>query len=137
MGVHQIITTKKPAVMEYNLNEMITKLTDFIKSETKTETVIGQPFELGGFKCVPVIGLGFGLGVGGGEGTSAKKDEGTGMGGGAGIGIGPIGFLVTKDDKIEFISTRKSTGLGAAFEKLPELLERFMEKNEKHETAKA
>jgi uncharacterized spore protein YtfJ len=123
--------------MEYNMNDLIAKLTEFIRSEAKTETVIGQPFELGGFKCVPVIGLGFGLGVGGGEGTNAKKDEGAGMGGGAGIGIGPIGFLVAKDDAINFISTRKSTGLGAAFEKLPDLLERYMDKNSKQEPAKA
>lgn len=115
--------------MDYNLNELIGKLTDFLKSEAKTETVIGQPFELGGYKCVPVIGMGFGLGVGGGEGPSARKDEGMGMGmgGGAGIGIGPIGFLVSKDDKIEFISTKKSTGMGAAFEKLPDVLEKYLE----------
>lgn len=113
--------------MEYNLNELIGKLTDFLKTEAKTETVIGQPFELGGYQCVPVIGMGFGLGVGGGEGVSAKKEEGTGMGGGAGIGIGPIGFLVSKDDKIEFISTRKATGMGAAFEKLPDVLEKYFE----------
>lgn len=112
--------------MEYNLNELIAKLTEFLRSETKTETVIGREFQLGVFKCVPVIGIGFGLGVGGGEGTMAKQ-EGSGMGGGAGMGIGPIGFLVTKDDKIEFIPTRKSQGFGAAFEKLPELLEKYFE----------
>lgn len=112
--------------MDYNLNELIGKLTDFLKNETKTETVIGQPFELGQFKCVPVIGMGFGLGVGGGEGTNDKQG-GAGMGGGAGIGIGPIGFLVTKGDQIEFLSTRKAKGLGAAFEKLPDLLEKYLE----------
>lgn len=112
--------------MEYNLNELIAKLTDFLKSETKTETVIGQQFELGEFKCVPVIGMGFGLGVGGGEGTNDKQG-GAGMGGGAGIGIGPIGFLVTKGEQIEFLPTRKAKGLGAAFEKLPDLLEKYME----------
>jgi len=113
--------------MEYNLNELIGKLTDFLKSETKTETVIGQPFTLGEFTCVPVIGMGFGLGIGGGEGTNDKQG-GTGMGGGAGIGIGPIGFLVTKGDQIEFISARKAKGLGAAFEKLPEILEKYLDK---------
>lgn len=122
--------------MDYNLNEMIGKLTDFLKSETKTETVIGQPFELGAFKCVPVIGMGFGLGVGGGEGKNDKQG-GAGMGGGAGIGMGPIGFLVTKDDQIHFIPTRPSKGLSAAFEKLPDVLEKYFEsqKGEKKEKA--
>ena len=49
-----------------NLNEMFSKLTEFLKSEVKTETVIGQQFQLGAFSCVPVISVGFGLGGGGG-----------------------------------------------------------------------
>lgn len=123
--------------MNNNLSEFLGKLTDFLKTEAKTETVIGQQFELGGFKCVPVIGIGFGFGAGGGEGNSPKEGAGSGVGGGAGIGMGPMGFLVTKGDEIQFIGTRQAKGLGAAFEKLPDLLEKFMEKSkaEKKETA--
>lgn len=116
--------------MDNNLNELISKLTDFLKTEAKTETVVGQQFQLGDFQCVPVIGIGLGLGVGGGE---AKIPSGAGVGGGAGIGIGPLGFLVTKDSEIQFIPTRTSRGLSAAFEKIPDLMEKYLDKNSKKE----
>ena len=122
--------------MAINHEETVKQLTEFLKNEAKTETVIGQQFQLGEFSCVPVIKFGIGIGYGGGEGhgdTPAKgKGEGTGSGGGGGLGVAPIGFLVSRSDQISFIPTHTSTGLGAAFEKVPELLERFMEKQKKH-----
>ncbi|SHN36182.1 GerW family sporulation protein [Chitinophaga sp. CF418] len=120
--------------MAVNLEEAVKQLIDFLKTETKTETVVGQQFQLGEFSCVPVIRLGMGLGYGGGEGhgdmSGKGKGEGTGTGGGAtgGMGISPIGFLVTRGDQISFISTHTSKGLGAAFEKVPDLLEKMLEK---------
>jgi uncharacterized spore protein YtfJ len=119
-----------------NLNEMIEKFTTFLKTEAKTETIIGQQFKLGEFTCVPVMSVGLGFGGGGGEGKAPAKEqgEGSGTGGGAGIGLGPVGFLVTKGGDIQFISTRSSKGLSAVFEKMPELIEKFMEK--KKETQK-
>ena len=42
--------------MDY-LNNTIEKITEFLKSETKTETIIGKEFKLGEFSCVPVMGL--------------------------------------------------------------------------------
>ena len=105
-------------------------MTDFLKSEAKTETVIGEAFELGEFKCVPVIKVGFGFGSGGGEGVDQKKGKGQGLGGGAGMGIEPIGFLVTKEDSISFLEAGKSHGLSAAFEKVPELIDKWVERRE-------
>ena len=53
--------------MELHFEELLEKITDFIKTEAKTETVVGQQFDLGEFKCVPVIKVGMGFGSGGGE----------------------------------------------------------------------
>jgi len=122
-----------------NLNDMLGKMTEFLKSEARTETIIGQQFKLGEFSCVPVmsIGLGFGGGGGEGKGSNAKKSgdgEGIGAGGGAGLGMGPVGFLVTKGSEIQFIPTRTSNGLGATFEKIPDILEKFLDKKKKTET---
>ncbi|MBK9732431.1 MAG: GerW family sporulation protein [Chitinophagaceae bacterium] len=120
-----------------NLNEMLSEMTGFLKSEAKTETIIGQQFKLGEFTCVPVMSVGLGFGGGGGEGKgkarSSEEGEGTGAGGGAGLGMGPVGFLVTKGNEIQFIPTRTSKGLTATFEKLPDLLEKFLDKNRKKE----
>lgn len=124
-----------------NLNEMLGKITEFLRSEAKTETIIGQQFQLGEFACVPVMSIGLGFGGGGGEGKGNAKGtaegEGTGAGGGGGMGMGPVGFLVTKGSEIQFIPARSSKGLSAAFEKLPDLLEKFLDKNKKKEAEKA
>lgn len=117
-----------------NLNEIFGKLTEFLKSEAKTETIIGQQFQLGEFSCVPVMSLGIGFGGGGGEGKQSTKNEGTGAGAGAGIGMGPVGFLVTKGSDIQFIPASASKGLNAIFERVPDLMEKFLDK--KNETEK-
>ncbi|WP_273565697.1 GerW family sporulation protein [Maribacter halichondriae] len=114
--------------MEVHFEELLGKVTDFIKSEAKTETVVGEQFDLGEFKCVPVIkvGMGFGSGGGGGEGgQSNKKGKGEGGGAAAGVGIEPIGFLVTRAEEISFLAAGKTHGLAAAFEKVPDLIEKL------------
>ena len=126
--------------MAINLEETVKQLTDFMKTEAKTDTVIGQQFQLGEFTCVPVIKFGMGLGYGGGEGhgdtPNKGKGEGLGTGAGGGVGIAPIGFLTTRQDQISFIPTHSNKGLSVAFEKVPDLIEKFMEKrkNKKEET---
>jgi uncharacterized spore protein YtfJ len=115
--------------MKMQVEDVLSKVTDFIKSEAKTETVMGKEFKLGEFICVPVIRLGMGFGYGGGEGggdTPQVKGHGEGSGAGAGMGIEPVGFLATRGSEITFIPARNTKGLSAAFEKLPDLLEKLM-----------
>jgi uncharacterized spore protein YtfJ len=121
--------------MELHFEQLLEKITDFIKSEAKTETVIGEQFELGKFKCVPVIKVGLGFGSGGGEGLDAKvkSPKGQGIGAGAGVGIEPLGFLVTKGEEISFVEAGQAHGLSAALEKMPEVIEKIMEKRSKEE----
>ena len=121
------------------MDEVLGKVTDFIKSEAKTETVMGKEFKLGEYTCVPVIriGMGFGYGGGVGEGEAEKqgKGHGEGSGAGAGMGIEPVGFLATRGSEISFIPAHNSKGLSAAFEKLPDLLEKYMESRKPVEAA--
>jgi uncharacterized spore protein YtfJ len=118
--------------MKMQFEEMLPQITKFLKEEAKTDTVIGKQFQLGEFSCVPVIRIGMGFGSGGGEGDSPdKKGQGKGGGAGGGIGMEPIGFLVTRGGEISFLSARTSSGLSKAFEQVPELLEKFMEKTKK------
>ena len=122
--------------MELHFEELLTQITDFMKSEAKTETVIGEQFKLGEFLCVPVIKVGMGFGSGGGEGVEAKAKKGQGMGAGAGVGIEPIGFLVAKGEEITFLEAGKAHGLAAAFEKVPELIGKYVDmKNREAEMA--
>lgn len=121
--------------MAINMEETVKQLTDFLKTEAKTETVVGQSFQMGEFSCVPVIKFGLGLGYGAGEGQGGMegkaKGEGIGGGAGGGMGVTPIGFLVTRGDQISFISTQTSKGLSAMFEKVPDLLEKMFDKKKK------
>ncbi|MFL5742761.1 MAG: GerW family sporulation protein [Flavisolibacter sp.] len=121
--------------MAFDFDETVQKLTDFLRTEAKTETVIGQSFQLGEFTCVPVIKLGLGIGYGGGEGKGGQQGkgngEGTGGGAGGGVGVEPIGFLATKGDQISFIAASNHKGLSAMFEKVPGLIEKMMAKKEK------
>lgn len=119
--------------MTTKYEEMVSKLTDFLRSETKTETVIGEQFKLGEFTCVPVIRVGMGMGLGSGEGGDAKSVKGEGGGGGAGFGIEPMGFLVTHGAEISFVAAKTSKGLSAAFEKMPDILEKYLEQQKAKE----
>lgn len=119
-----------------SFEEMLRQVTEFLQNEAKTETVIGQQFQLGEFTCVPVIRLGMGFGSGGGEGEAPdRKGQGEGGGAGGGLGIEPIGFLVSRGGEISFVSSRSTSGLSKAFEKAPELIEKFIEQSKKEETA--
>ena len=120
--------------MKVNFEEMLPKLTDFLKSEAKTETVVGKQFQLGEFNCVPVIRLGMGFGTGTGEGEAPNKQgHGEGMGMASGMGIEPIGFLVSRGDEISFISTKGKSGFASIFEKAPELLDKYLEQQKTKE----
>lgn len=111
--------------MELHFEELLGKITDFMKSEAKTDTVVGEQFELGEFKCVPVIKVGMGFGSGGGEGTESKDRKGKGAGAGGGVGIEPIGFLVSRGEEISFLAAGKTKGIAAIFEKVPDLIEKI------------
>lgn len=122
--------------MKTKIEEMLPQITEFLKSEAKTETVVGKPFKLGAFECVPVIRVGLGFGSGLGEGEAPKQGRGEGGGVAGGIGVEPIGFLVSRDKEISFLSTREKGSLSTAFEKAPELLEKYLESvKEKKEPA--
>lgn len=112
--------------MDMNFENLLQRLTEFIQKEARTETVVGEPFQLGDFHCVPVIRLGVGFGSGGGTGDANKVGKGEGGGAGGGIGIDPIGFLVTRGDQISFVSTHQSKGLSEIFEKVPDMLKKMM-----------
>lgn len=118
--------------MEMNFQQMLDKVTDHLKTLAKTDTVIGEQFTLGEYTCVPVMKIGMGFGSGGGSGDG-KAGKGTGGGAGAGLGMTPMGFLVTRGDEIAMIPAGKSKGLAAMFEKIPDVLEKYLEKEKTEE----
>ncbi len=108
--------------MDFNMEDVLNKVMEQLNSVAKTKTVIGDPFKLGEFTCVPVIKIGVGFGSGGGGSEAESKGKKVG-GAGAGIGMEPIGFLVSRGDEISMVSVARSKGLQSVFEKVPDLLE--------------
>lgn len=122
--------------MKMQIDDVLGKITDLIKSEAKTETIMGKEFKLGEFSCVPVIRIGVGFGFGGsgtegGEASQTDKSRIEGAGAGAGMGSEPVGFLVTRGSEISFIPARNTKGLSAAYERIPDLLEKLLEMRKK------
>ena len=114
-----------------NIDELLAKMTEFLKNEAKIESIVGQPFKLGEYECVPVMRIGFGLGGGGGEAETGKANGG---GIAAGVGMGPVGFLVSRGNEINFIPIKQGT-LASAIDKIPGLLETILDRTKKTEKA--
>ena len=114
--------------MNINFDELLARVTDFIKNETQTDTIVGKQFTLGEYSCVPIIRARMGFGTGGGEGSGPKNEgSGEGMGIGAGVMVEPIGFLVTRGDEIQFLGATRHSGMDNALEKMPDLLEKLID----------
>ena len=123
--------------MESNVENVLDKLSEHVKSIASTNTVIGEEFTIGEFICKPVMKVGLGFGTGSGSGDDPKcKGKGSGTGAAAGVGMSPIGFLVARGDEISFVPSNEKKGLQAIFDKVPDLIDKVMEmKNEKHKKA--
>ncbi len=124
--------------MENTADVLLDKIAEHVKSMTKTETIIGEEFTMGAYKCKPVIKIGIGFGTGTGTGENQKgKGHGTGSGGGAGVGVFPVGFLITKGDEISFIPADNKKGLSSVIEKIPDLIDKAMDLKHSKEEKKS
>lgn len=117
--------------MNINIEALLDKVSDHVKSLASTETILGEEFKLGEFTCRPVIKVGTGFGSGAGEGNDPKSNKGAGGGAGAGIGITPLGFLTTKGDEIYFIPSDRKNALSSLIEQVPDLVEKVADMKNK------
>ena len=117
--------------MDINIENLLDKVSDHVKTLASTETILGEEFTLGEFTCRPVIKVGTGFGSGAGSGNDTKSNKGAGGGAGAGIGITPLGFLTTKGDQIYFIPSDKKTPLSSLIDKVPDLVDKVADMKNK------
>lgn len=103
------------------INSMFEKLEKFIR----TETVVGEPIQLGNVTLMPLVSVSFGVGAGGGVGKDEKGGDGTGSGGGLGAKIQPTAILVIKNDEVSLISLNNKGSLDKLFEKVPEIIDKI------------
>lgn len=99
-------------------NTMFEKLEKFLR----TETVVGEPFQVGNITMVPIISVSFGAGGGEGSGKDNKGNDGSGGGGGVGGKITPNAMLVIKNDELSFVPLSGKGSLEKIVEMVPEIM---------------
>lgn len=107
---------------------------EHLQSVTRTETIIGEPFDAGGRRFVPIteVRLGIGSGGGSGQGGGAKDATSGGTGGGGGLGggfrVSPVAVVCMDGDTVEVMPVMKRTGtLERVLELVPDVLARVRE----------
>ena len=112
--------------MSNTAQDILDTILEKLHNMARTETVIGDPVDVGGNTILPVIKVSIGFGAGGGEGCKeeSKSGKGTGGGGGGGASITPIGFIVVDEKGVRFMGTGKGK-FETLFEVVPDLLRKF------------
>ncbi len=111
--------------------ELLDGLMEEFRKVARTETIVGEPMQIGDATIVPVIRLAVGVGAGSGEGegTDPKQDvpgKGSGGGGGGGVRVEPAAFIVMRGGEIEIMAAPGRGGrLAEAFEHLPDLVDKL------------
>lgn len=111
------------------LKENLDTLFDRLEKFFRTETVIGDPINVGEVTLVPIIEVGFGAGAGGGSGKDGKGNDGSGGGTGVGAKIAPTGILVIKGSDVSLISLKDKGSMEKVLEIVPDILEKVKDKS--------
>lgn len=109
------------------LETMYDKLDNFLK----TETVVGDPIEVGEVTLIPIITASFGLGGGMGE----EDNAGGGGGGGVGCKISPDAILVVRGSEVTMMPVKNKGSLDKLIDKVPELIDKIEEAKDRKDKA--
>ncbi len=87
-----------------NIGGILETAVEKIKDLARTNTVIGDPIDMGnGNIAVPVCKVTIGMGSGGSDIPSSKNGEYFGGGAGVGVSIVPIAFLVSGEHGVRIL----------------------------------
>ena len=103
-----------------------------IEKVLSTRTVVGEPITIQDVTLIPLISVGFGFGAGGGEGRGEAKQKGEGSGGGTGGGawVRPKAIIIIDKEgvRIEPIMGSISYAIEKVGERIPQKVEKCIEK---------
>ena len=109
-----------------NMNALLEKLEKFFR----TETVVGEPMQIGNITLVPIISVSFGFGAGSGSGKDNEGNDGSGGGAGAGGKITPNAILVIKNDEVSVIPLNEKSSLDKIVSMVPEIVNKIKPKED-------
>lgn len=111
-----------------DINQNITTLFEQLDRFFKTETVFGEPMQIGNVTLIPVINVSFGAGTGAGSGKDSGGCDGTGGGGGAGGKISPTAVIVIKNEEVSLLPLTNRGCMDKIIEMVPELISKIPHK---------
>lgn len=107
-----------------SLNIVFEKLEKFFR----TQTVVGDPIQVGEITLIPIIDITFGAGGGGGAGKDEKGNDGTGGGIGTGAKIAPNSMLVIKGGEVSVFTLKDKNSLERIVEMVPDIINKVSNK---------
>jgi len=110
------------ASISQNIDALFNRMEGFVSSET----VVGQPVNIGGVIIVPLVDLSFGLAATSSENTEAeaKKKKDGGMGG-LGAKITPSAVLVIMDGSVQLVNVKNQDSMNKLIDMVPGVLSKF------------
>lgn len=103
-------------VVAENLEAILGKLETFAKSET----VVGEPTNIGGVIIVPLVEVSIGAGAGGGN-----AENSTTGGGGLGARITPSAVLVINNGDVQLVNVKNQDSVNKLIDMVPAILSKF------------
>jgi len=110
--------------MASTAEQILKTLLDEIKTIARTETILGEPINVGNNTIIPVCRILMGFGAGGGEGEVQEKRGGSGGGGGGGVKVEPAAFIVIKGEEVTVLGAKPGK-LEGLFEAVPGIIEKI------------
>ncbi len=111
-------------VVAESLEAILGKLETFAKSET----VVGEPTNIGGVIIVPLVEVSIGAGAGGGAKEDSKNYT---SGGGLGARITPSAVLVINNGDVQLVNVKNQDSVNKLIDMVPSILSKFNLKPEK------
>lgn len=105
------------------VSESLETILSKLETITKTETVVGEPTEIGGVIIVPLVEVSIGAGAGGGGMTDKNTEKGGG--GGLGAKITPSAVLVINNGDVQLVNIKNKDSLNKLIDMIPAILNKF------------
>lgn len=111
-----------------NFTDSMTAIFEQLQKFFSTETVVGQPIQVGEVTLIPVISVTFGAGNGVGSGKDQKGNDGEGGGAGAGGKISPTAIIVVKQNEVSVLPLSGRGAMDKIVEMVPGILSQVSNK---------
>ena len=99
---------------------------EHLQSVTRTETVIGEPFDAGGRRFVPITEIRLGIGAVGGAGGGDDKARPGGGGLMGGFRVTPVAVVCMEQDAVKVLPVKQRKGtVERVLDMLPDILARL------------